>query len=328
MSHEEFAQLCGVSCTTLYRLYGDWSKILTEHNRTVRFAHGRDLAERHLQELLIAGLGQPVRDFAKHLEISASTFRADYEDIVQLLIEHNKNVGLQLVTRNGQDIPEQTEALLAAAFVEIERSNKEATVIELATRAGVQWGIVAECYPHWRDRLQEHNRKLGTARLQAAWERMEQLGETWTCRRLAKEAGISLSTLQLSYSDWIERLKARTPPTIERVLAALEKAKCSSKLISSTEFAKEAGISWGLLRRTYIKQYLALIEHNRTAFRPRVEACWDMICETNTYPTLTEFADLCDFQNSSILHFYFPDAAERIRDRLRSKVEGTWQIIE
>ena len=319
VSHEEFAQLCGVSRTTLFRLYGDWSKILTEHNRIMRIAHGRDLAERHLQELQRAGLGQPVREFAKQIGIGVATFRADYKDMVQLLIEHNKKVGLQLVTRNEQDIPRHTEAFLAAAFAEIERSNRQATVLELAAQAGVQWGVVAECYPHWRDRLQEHNRRLMTERLQAAWEQMEQSGETWICRRLAEEAGISLATLQRSYSEWIERLKARTPPTIERVLAALEKAKSSSKLMSSNEFAREAGISRALLHRTYIEQYLALIEHNRTAFRPRVEACWDMICETNAYPTLAEFAELCDFQNASVLQFYFPDAAERIRGRLRSK---------
>ena len=319
VSHEEFAQLCGVSRTTLFRLYSDWSKILTEHNRTVRIAHGRELAERHLQELQKAGLGQPVREFAKQIGIRVDRFRADYKDIAQLLIEHNKKVGLQLVTRNEQDIPEQTEALLAAAFAEIERSNSEATVLELATRAGVQWGIVAECYPHWRDRLQEHNRKLGIARLQAAWERMEQSGETWRCSRLAKEAGISRATLQRSFSDWIERLNARTTPTIERVLAVLEKAKCSSKLMSPNDFAREAGISRPLLQRTYNEQYKALIEHNRTAFRPRVEACWDMICETNAYPTLAEFAELCDLQDWQFLQSYFPDAAERVRDRLRSK---------
>jgi hypothetical protein len=54
-------------------------------------------------------------------------------------------------------------------------------------------------------------------------------------------------------------------------------------------------------------------------FAPLVQAAWRRVCESDLYPTMSEFADMCGFRHFSILLAYFPDNAEQVRNRLESK---------
>jgi hypothetical protein len=71
--------------------------------------------------------------------------------------------------------------------------------------------------------------------------------------------------------------------------------------------------------RKYSDQYASLVEHNKIAFEPTVEAAWRRVCESDLYPTVSEFAEMCGFRHFSILLAYFPDSAEEVRNRLKSK---------
>ncbi len=321
VSQKEFAKLCGISHSALLRNYSAYLQRLNEQNRTLHNERIRGEAERRLRELQTSAKGQTVREFAKSLGIDRSKLRAQLPDIVHKLVQHNKAVGLLAKSYQERDIAEQTEGRLATAFVEIERSNKVATIQDFAALAGVPWRRILSHYPHWKEHLSEHNGGLVSARLQAAWDRMEHSGTIWTCKRLAAEAEISPKLLKQRYNDWIERLKRKTTPTIERVRTAVEKAKRSSKLVSITAVAEEVGLSETGLMRGYPVLAESLVEHNKIAFRPIVEAAWETVCETHAYPTLSEFAELCNLRSPYILRAYFPDVAERVKIRLQSKEE-------
>lgn len=321
VSHKEFAKLCGTTQGILLKVYPTYLQRLNEQNRTLRNERIHREAEQHLLELRTSAKGQSVRDFAKHLSTDVRNLRAQHSDIIHKLVLHNKSVNLTAASYQERDLPEQTEARLATAFVEVERSNKEITLQDFANLAGVSWGKISTFYPHWKERLDERNKRLISARLQAAWDRMERSGITWTCKRLAAEAEISPQLLKDRYNDWIERLKGKAVPTIERVRTAVEKAKRSSKLMGIAEVAEEAGLSLTGITNGYPELCKSLVEHNKIAFRPIVEAVWETVCETDAYPSLSEFAKQCNFQYVIILIHYYPDVVERVKTRLRSKVK-------
>ena len=312
VSQEEFAQMCGTTTGILLRAYPIYLQRLNEQNRTLRNEYIHREAEKHLLELQTTAKGQSVGDFARYLRTDEMKLRTQHADIVNKLVLHNKSVNLTAISYQERDVPEQTEARLASAFAEVERSNKEVTIQDFAGLAGVSWGKLSTFYPHWKDRLDECNRRLISARLQAAWDRMESSNSTWTCKRLAAEAEIDPQLLRKSYKDWIKRLKEKAVPTIERLRTVIEKAKRSSKLVSLAEVAEEANLSLAGIRKSYPELCKSLIEHNKIAFRPTVEAVWETVCETDTYPSLSEFAKQCNFQYVIILTHYFPDVVERI----------------
>ena len=141
-----------------------------------------------------------------------------------------------------------------------------------------------------------------------------------------------MKTLQTRYGDWIERLQMKcnekpeieetrrlVNPTAQRIYASIENAKRLSILITPAELSKELGITYSTLIRHHTNLYTSLVEYNKTAFKPVVDAAWRNLCESNLYPTLSEFAAMCGFRHFSILLAYFPDRAQQVRDRLKSK---------
>jgi hypothetical protein len=213
------------------------------------------------------------------------------------------------------------EEALSTAFAEVVRSNRVWTIKQFAAAAGVSENAMDARYHLWAARLSECNADVVSAKLQAAWDRMVTSEEEWTLVRFAHEAEMDFQTLQAHHQEWVERFRARKASfsTSERVRSAIEDAKNSPTPITPTEVAQKVGITYQTLMRKYSDQYASLVEHNKTTFDPVVEAAWRRVCESDLYPTVSGFAEMCGFRHFSILLAYFPDSAKRVRNRLKSK---------
>ncbi len=132
---------------------------------------------------------------------------------------------------------------------------------------------------------------------------------------------MDFQTLKVHHQEWVERFRERKAifSTFERVRLTIEDAKNSPTPKTPTEVAQKVGITYQTLMRKYSNQYASLVEHNKTAFGPAVQATWRRVCESGLYPTMSEFAEMCGFRHFSILLAYFPDSAEQVRNRLESK---------
>lgn len=220
-----------------------------------------------------------------------------------------------------EDKVRREEEALSAVFAEVERSDQIWSLKHFAAAAGVAENAMRGRYRHWAVRLSERNADVVSAKLQAAWDRMVTSEEEWTLVRLAHEAEMDFQTLKIHHQEWVERFRVRKTSfsTFEQVRLAVEDAKKSPTPITPTEVAQKVDITYQTLMRKYTDQYTSLVEHNKTTFDPEVEAAWRKVCESDLYPTVSEFAEMCGFRHFSILLAYFPDSAKQVRDRLKSK---------
>jgi len=225
------------------------------------------------------------------------------------------------LTDSQQDKKKREEEALLMAFTEIEKSSQVYSIKQLAAAARISENALYGRYRHWIVRLSERNAEVVSAKLQAAWNRMVISREEWTIVQFAREAEMSYQTLQEHHQTWVERLRMLRASfsTSERVRLAVEDAKSLSMPITPTEVAQKVGITYTTLMRTYSDQYESLVKHNKTAFGSAVESVWTKVCESDFYPTISEFAEMCGFRHFSILLAYFPDSAKQVRDRLKSK---------
>jgi len=220
-----------------------------------------------------------------------------------------------------EDKERREEAALSVAFAEIERGNQVWALKQFAAAVGVPENAMRARYHHWAVRLLEHNAEVVSAKLQAAWDQMVTSKEEWTLVQFARVAEMDFQTLQAHHQNWVERFRVRKASfsTVERVRRAIEDAKNSPRPITPTEVAQKVGITYATLMRKYADQYASLLEQNKTAFGPAVEAAWRKVCESDLSPTVSEFAEMCSFRHFSHLLAYFPESAKQVRNRLRSK---------
>jgi AraC-like DNA-binding protein len=226
----------------------------------------------------------------------------------------------QLADSQEDKIRCEKEAL-STTFAEVERSNQIWTIKQFAAAAGVSEYAMCTRYRHWAVRFSERNVEVVSTKLQTAWDRMVTSEEEWTLIQFARAAKMDYQTLKAYHQEWIERLRLRKASfsASKRVQLAIEDAKDSSTLITLTEVAQKVGINRTTLMRKYSEQYASLVEHNKTVFVPVVQAAWRKVCESDLYPTVSEFAEMCGFRHFSILLVYFPDSAKQVRNRLKSK---------
>jgi hypothetical protein len=220
-----------------------------------------------------------------------------------------------------EDKVRREEEALSAAFAEVERTDQLWSLKHFAAAAGVPENAMRGRYRHWAARLSQRNTAVVSEKLQAAWDRMVTSEEEWTIVRFAHEAEMDFQTLRAHHQEWVERFRVRKASfsTSERVRLAIEDAKNVPTPITPTEVAQKVGITYQTLMRKHTDQYASLVEHNKTTFDPAVEAAWRRVCESDLYPTMSEFAEMCGFRHFSILLAYFPHCAKQIRDRLKSK---------
>ncbi len=220
-----------------------------------------------------------------------------------------------------EDKVRREEEALSVAFAEIEQSNQVWALKQFAVAAGIPENAMFARYRPWAVRLSEYNAGVVSARLQSAWERMVASEEEWTLVRFAREAGMGFQALQTNHQNWVGRFREwkACHSTSERVHKVIEDAKNAPAPLTPTEVAQKVGITYQTLMRKYSDQCASLIEHNKTTFDPMVEAAWRMVCESDLYPTVSEFAEMCGFRHFSILLAYFPDSAKQVRNRLKSK---------
>ncbi len=375
MTIEEFAGFFGILARQFYISYPEYPGRLVEQNKVIQIEQACRAAEQHLQELIDTQTGQKTREFAKHVHIDIKVLSKQRPDIIEKLIQHNKDIGLpgiwgcssqeerragvyacwerarqageslsliQLSERchfgpltirrlcpelvpqladSQEDKVRREEEALWATFAEVERSNQVWTIKQFAATAGVPENAMRARYRHWAERLVEHNAKVVSAKLEAAWDRMVASEEEWTLVRFAHEAEMGFQTLKVHHQEWVERFRERKAifSIFERVRLAIEDAKNSPTPITPTEVAHKVGITYQTLMRKYSNQYASLVEHNKTAYGPTVQAAWRKVCELDLYPTVSEFAEMCGFRHFSILLAYFPNSAEQVRNRLESK---------
>ena len=209
------------------------------------------------------------------------------------------------------------DAALTLAFAEIEKDGEVKTVKAFAAAAGISPDTLSESYHHWVARLDQHNSITREAKLQAAWIHMESSGAVWSLEKFAEEAGICTETLQKSYSDWCNRLKAAAAKRDHEVAQCLEQmleeARQSQAFLTFSEVVKEAGIGRKALKGHFSSTYNRIVEHNETTFRPVVEGAWREVIASGKCPTLAEFTQRCGLQYCSILQRYFPEIVEKLR---------------
>jgi AraC-like DNA-binding protein len=375
MTIEEFAGFFGILERQFYISYPEYPGRLVEQNKVIQIELACRAADLHLQELVDTQTGQKTREFAKHVHIDIKVLSKQRPDIIEKLIQHNKDIGLpgiwgcssreerrarvyecwerarqageslsliQLSERchfspltirrlcpelipqladSPEDKVRREEEALSAAFAEVERSNQAWTIKQFAAAAGVPENAMFARYRHWVERLVERNAEVVSAKLEAAWDRMVASEEEWTLVRFAHEAEMAFQTLKDHHQEWVERFRERKAifSTFERVRLAIEDAKNSPTPKTPAEVAQKVGITYSTLMRKYSDQYASLVEHNKIAFEPTVEAAWRRVCESDLYPTVSEFAEMCGFRHFSILLAYFPDSAKQVRNRLKSK---------
>jgi len=375
MTVEEFAGFFGILERQFYLSYPEYPGKLIEQNKVIQIEQACRAAEQHLQELVDTHTGQKTREFAKYVHIDIKVLSKQRPDIIEKLIQHNKDIGLpgiwgcstreeriarvyecwerarqvgeslsliqlserchfgpltirrlcpELVSQladSQEDKVRREEEALSLAFAEVERSNQVWILKHFAAAAGVPENAMRARYRHWAERLVERNAEVVSAKLGAAWNRMVASEKEWTLVRFAHEAEMDFQTLKVHHEEWVERFRERKAilSTFERVRLAIENAKNSPTLITPTEVAQKVGITYTTLMRKYSNQYASLVEYNKTAYGPTVQAAWREVCELDLYPTVSEFAEMCGFRHFSILLAYFPDSAEQVRNRLESK---------
>jgi integrase len=220
-----------------------------------------------------------------------------------------------------EDKEKREEETLSMVFAEIEGSNQAWAIKQFAAVAKVPESAMYMRYLHWTELLSEHNAKVVSAKLQAAWDLLISSEGGWTIVQFAREAGMSYQRLQTHHQDWVKRFQEfkASFSTSECIRMVIEDAKNSFALITPTDVAQRVGITYSTLMRKHSNQYFSLIEHNKVTFGPVVEAAWRKVCASDLYPTVSEFATMCGFRHFSILLAYFPDDAEQVRNRLRLK---------
>jgi len=224
---------------------------------------------------------------------------------------------LPQLCKPGERVKRKTDAALALAFDEIEKSGEVKTVKAFATAAGISPDTLSVSYHYWVTRLDQHNSITRRANLQAAWTRMKRSGTVWSLEEFAKEAGICTKALKKNYPDWRDRLKAEMArhdyEVMRQLDQVLEEARQSRIFMTPTEVAKEVGIGYMVLKRHYTSVYNRILEYIEIAFRPRVEDLWREIIDSGERPTFTEFSQRCGIQHYPTFEKYFPDVAEQLR---------------
>ena len=325
----DFSRQIGVDPKTLRTQHADVVRALVRHNKAINLPGAQGDSSKEEKVAFIydcwkraneAGACLTLTQLAEQCHFLPRTIRYLCPELVRQCYDEE------------EERHRHVEETLAKIFAEIEQSNEEKSAKYLAAKVGIAEMTLHSSYHHWKTRLYEHNKKVTSSRLQATWDRMESLKETWSFIRFAKEAEISFKTLKNNYEYWAERLQAKHSdkseiretqrpliPTAERIYALIENAKHSSILVTPAELAKEVGITYSTLIRHHSDLYVSLVEYNKIAFKPAVEAAWRKICELDLYPTLSEFAAMCGFRHFSILLAYFPDSAQQVRDRSKPK---------
>lgn len=329
---KDFARSCGLSAHIFYERYREWDQRISQHNAAVRQRHVNE----HLLEILASGASESIKTFAKHVHIRERLLRQECQDSLQRLVEHNRAVARQQVSekkeqylhaeeqwraaRQGEKRARRSkhEEALASFLTEIERSQEAKNFAELAAVVGMTRDQLNKQYPEWKKRLETHNQAVITARLKAAWERMDQLGTVWSIHRFATEAGMRQEVLVKQHPDWVQRLEAKQEerpesPWARRLHKTVDEAIQSLTFVSPTQVAKQADVNYTTLSRHHPEEYARLVEHTQAMFRTRVEATWHQVCTSGECPTISEFAARCGFPHFSHLLAYFPEVAEQVR---------------
>ena len=215
-SLERFAKYIGTTPQCLRMQHTDIVQKLLQHNEAVA-ASAKNLSKAEKITFVTnywnaqqqSGTHLSYRQLSEQCHLPASTIRRICPELV---------AQIHLIEQEEQ---EQIEHALARVFSKIEGSNevKKLTYIAAATGIPVHKLETRGRFGHWKTRLEEHNRKVVSTRLQETWSRMESSSAFWSLNRFAREAGLHVETLQKKHQDWIECLTARnaTISTIEHI---------------------------------------------------------------------------------------------------------------
>jgi len=321
----DFARDIGMALPTIMKESPEIVQALMQYNKDLHLNHAWRENVKHEKIALIYECWNKIHQeeklinisqFSRLCQLSPTVIRRHCPELIAQF--HQLHHNLQ------HDIQDENEIILAGIFTETEQTNAELSLKQFAIAAGITVGILGRKYSHWKVRLEEHNKKITHHRLQATWERMESNGAIWSPIRFAREANIYIETLQNGYADWFERVNSNYTKSQnyqhahlirQKIYTAIEESKRTQVLRTPNEIAKQVGIVGSTLSKHHSDLYQSLVEHNKTAFKPIVEATWKDVLELGSSPTLSEFAKLCGFRHFSVLLAYFPDIAEQVRSQ-------------
>ena len=200
----QFAKSIGIDQSVLVKRFSDIAQKLQQHNDSIDapseyWKNYRESCIKtiylHWNEAQRAGQDLTLRDLARKSSVQPDTVRKLCPELIPQ------------VRKRGELASRNTEAALASAFAEIERSSRVVTSKEFASAVGIAQDTLHR-HREWQKRLEQHNSKTRLVRLQAAWDRMKDTGEVWSLERFARESEISREILYKHYADWVDRLKA------------------------------------------------------------------------------------------------------------------------
>ncbi len=317
----DFARFIGVSVEFFVKRCPEIAQRVLQHNRELGLRGSINHASKedriaHIykrwNEARESGRDFSLTEFAKYSSIDPDTIRTLCPELLPQL------------RKQGEWVKRKIDAALAQAFVEIELSGEVKTVEEFVSAAGISKSTLFQGYRQWAVRLDEHNRSMREAKLQATWTRMEHSGTVWSCEKFAEELELSLRTFQKNYPDWHKRLMAEAArhdhEVVRQLDRVLEEHRQSQAFLSLAKAAKEAGIEYKTLKRLYFLDICnRIVEYNKTTFRPIVEDALREIKVSGKCPTLVEFTHHCGLPHSYALEKYFPDVAEQLRTLERQR---------
>jgi len=206
-TQQQFAKSIGIHTSVLVKRFSEIARKLQQHNDSIDAPsdYWKNYRENciktiylHWNEAQHAGQDLTLVELAKKCSVEPDMVRKLCPELIPQL------------RKRGEFVSRNTEAALASAFPEIEESNKMVTSKEFASAAGIDENTLHIGHRQWQKRLDQHNNKVSLAKLQTAWDRMEDREEVWSLGRFASESEISVGKFHKYYADWVDRLKAYT----------------------------------------------------------------------------------------------------------------------
>lgn len=322
------AKQVGICPNRLRRECPAIARRIVEYNRTA-FSHAR-ATERQRRAATIRslwkeetqrGVKHSVQTLAQKAGVDPQTIWRFCPDLVAFL--QGAKTGN---TQPGGVGYERIECRLNAAFKKLQVGGEIGCLRQLASEAGICHKSLIRWHPHWRARLEGHNREVQARRLQAAWDRMEASGSLWSLDAFAKEGRTNFRTLMHGYPDWAARLRekrttARGPSAADRLRHAVDAALRSSTVVTPGDVCRAARVSYTTLLRHYPRDYKQVFDHARATCRSVAKSVWAGIRTNGARLTLPDFSRRCGFKSAMILRTYFPKMAARF-DRAQRKVKA------
>jgi integrase len=331
----EFAQQCGVSWSTLSKYYPNWRQMLADHNRSILDESLHNQAEQHLHDLISAQTCESIHNFSKHIGVTVRFFKKCCPDIVQSVLQHNRELGLRNSINHASK--EERIAHIYKRWNEVCESGRYLTLTEFADCCSVQSDTIRTLCPELLSQFckagERVKRKTDVA-FALAFAEIEKSGEVKTAKEFATSTGISPETLSENYHHWVVRLNEHNHTVRETKLqAAWARMERSEVLWSLNKFAEEAEINRTTLQSYYpywCGRLQAEIAKYEQEIEQRLDQALEKACLSQAFLTHSEAARQAGIANTT-LKCRYSNAYNRITEyneiAFRPIVEDAWRKV-